>query len=61
MIKEYFIGKKCKVYYNDFADHVAYIKGIVVAYNSSSKEAVVENEFNGMTTGVTRIRIEVLE
>lgn len=61
MVKEYFIGKKCKVYYNDFPDHVAYLVGNVLSYDPASKEVVIKNEFNGTVTTVTRIRMEVFE
>jgi len=61
MVKDYFIGKKCKVYYNDFPDHVAYLIGIVYSYDPISKEVVIENEFNQKVTTVTRIRMEVIE
>jgi hypothetical protein len=59
--KELFIGKKCKVYYNDFPDHVAHLTGKVISYDSDSKEVIIKNEYNGKTTSVTRIRMEVIE
>ena len=60
MSEEYFIGKKCKVFYNDTQEHVAYIIGIVLHYDSISKEVVIQEEQKSKPTAVTRIRIEVL-
>ena len=61
MVKEYFIGKKCKVYYNDFPDHVSHLTGLVLSYDPQSNEVVIRNEYNNKITTITRIRMEVLE
>jgi hypothetical protein len=61
MDKEIFVGKKCKVYYNDFPDHVAYIIGKIISYDPKSKETIIKNDYNQKITSVTRIRMEVLE
>ena len=61
MSKNNFIGKKCKIFYNDYPDHVAYLVGIVESYDALTKEVIIKNEYNGISTAVTRIRLEVLK
>ena len=60
MVKEYFVGKICRVYYNDQPYHVAYITGLVKSYDPVSKEVIIKNNFNNKTTAVTRIRMELV-
>jgi hypothetical protein len=52
-----FVGKSCKVFFNDLPGHVAWIEGVVITHDLESKFVTIKDKRRREKVGVYAIKI----